>query len=459
MILVLGAGLAGLSTALHLDGAPFRVVERESDPGGLARSVDAGGFLFDFTGHLLHLRSERVARLCDDLLGGDQVRLERSAWIHYRDALVEYPFQVNTAGLPVDVRVDCVKGFAESLLAENRLPPGELLEPRPEDRLPLSFLNVKEPRGGYAASFKDWAIATFGPGFARHFFLAYNQKNFACDLATLSSDWVSWAIPKPTLDDVLRGALGHVAKEFGYNPRFRYPASGGIRRLPDAMARRLAAGGHPIETGVGVDRIDAPARVAHLSSGETVRYDALVATLPLPELFRLAAGLDPLAERAVADLRWCAVASFNFGVRGAFPHRRHWVYFPEPEFRFYRVGYPAHLTPAMAPDGMTSICAEVAYPAGGFPPDPGEEDRVVADLLAAGVLDDPRRIAVRRRLDLPYAYVLFDDVRRRVLPIVFRALLAHRIIPVGRYGSWSYLSMEDTILQGIETAEWLKQNA
>ena len=87
MIVVLGGGLAGLSTALHLD-SECRVLERETEVGGLARSVDPSGFTFDFTGHLLHVKDPGVIALVDELLGADQIHLERSAWIAYRGALV-----------------------------------------------------------------------------------------------------------------------------------------------------------------------------------------------------------------------------------------------------------------------------------------------------------------------------------------------------------------------------------
>lgn len=450
MIVIVGGGLAGLSCAWHLGDVPHVVLEREPEVGGLTRSVEDHGFLFDFTGHLLHLRDDVARRLCDELLGDDQEHLERSAWIQYRGALVPYPFQVNTAGLPLDVRVDCVQGFAESLLPENRAAPGGLVDPA--DPLPLSFLNVRTPTGGYASSFSEWTRRTFGEGFARHFFLPYNAKNFAVDLDTVSAEWVSWAVPKPALEDVLRGALGASEKEFGYNPRFRYPKSGGIRRLPDALARRLTT----VRTGAEVLRIDAARRQVHLRGGETLAYDRLVTSAPLPELIARLDGVGDEVREAARALRWCAVSSFNFGLRGPLGHDRHWVYFPEPDLSFYRVGFPSNLTPSMAPDGRSSVCAEVAYPSAAFPPGDDAEERVLADLVRADVIDDPARVVLRRRLDLPYAYVLFDEARRRALPVLFSALLERGIVPVGRYGAWDYLSMEQALLQGKETADRLR---
>ncbi len=76
MIVIIGAGLAGLSTAFHLKGLPYRVFEKEKEAGGLCRSYQKDGFTFDLTGHLLHFRQPEIKALVEDLLPG---RLEKHA--------------------------------------------------------------------------------------------------------------------------------------------------------------------------------------------------------------------------------------------------------------------------------------------------------------------------------------------------------------------------------------------
>jgi len=104
MIVVLGGGLAGLSTALHLrryaPRAAVVVVERESEPGGLARSRRVGPFTFDYTGHYLHLRDQETIALVETLLGDRLTAVERRAKIFARGALLDFPFQANLHGLP-----------------------------------------------------------------------------------------------------------------------------------------------------------------------------------------------------------------------------------------------------------------------------------------------------------------------------------------------------------------------
>ena len=84
MIVVLGGGLAGLSTALHLrryaPRAAVVVVERESEPGGLARSRRVGPFTFDYTGHYLHLRDQETIALVETLLGDPSKAKQKLGW-------------------------------------------------------------------------------------------------------------------------------------------------------------------------------------------------------------------------------------------------------------------------------------------------------------------------------------------------------------------------------------------
>ncbi|HJX53458.1 MAG TPA: NAD(P)-binding protein, partial [Polyangia bacterium] len=61
-VVILGGGLTGISTALHLR-RPWVLFEREAKLGGLAVSEERDGFHFDLTGHWLHLRDPAIKQL------------------------------------------------------------------------------------------------------------------------------------------------------------------------------------------------------------------------------------------------------------------------------------------------------------------------------------------------------------------------------------------------------------
>ena len=117
-IIILGAGITGLSTAYHLqqmiDNQPqlpvdYKIFEKESAVGGLCRSIYQDGFTFDYTGHLLHLREDYAKKLIKKLLKKNYQTHKRNSWIYSKGVFTRYPFQANTYGLPIDVIRQCDK--------------------------------------------------------------------------------------------------------------------------------------------------------------------------------------------------------------------------------------------------------------------------------------------------------------------------------------------------------------
>ncbi len=454
MVLILGAGLAGLSAAFHLDDRDVLVVERENEVGGLCRSIREQGFTFDYTGHLLHLRDADIRQWIEGLMPGAFAHLERSAWIHSHDVLTPYPFQVNTSNLPLAVRLECLTGFIETLRHPERraipVPDAVSVEPG------LPHLAVAPPPAEGEPNFLDWIHDSFGAGFAQHFFVPYNGKLWRRDLAQVTGDWVSWSIPRPELSDVLRGAITGSDKAFGYNPQFLYPAAGGIDHLPRALAAALPADRIRLDT--SVVSLDAGARRATFAGGETHDAETILTSIPLPTLARMTTDLPDALRDTAAELSHVSIRAVNLGVRGEAAHAdAQWIYVPEPRLPFHRVGLPAALTPAMAPPGHHALVAEIAY----LPDDePGAEahlQQTIDGLLELGLLRSPDDIVHTRVVDIPEAYVVFDSARRRALPELFRWYVQRRVVPMGRYGSWDYTSMEDSLRHGRSVAGWIRE--
>ncbi|HZJ72001.1 MAG TPA: FAD-dependent oxidoreductase [Planctomycetota bacterium] len=452
MVLILGAGLAGLSAAWHLRGRDVLVLEREAEVGGLCRSLREQGFTFDLTGHLLHLRDPSIRGWVTGLLPGGWELLQRSAWIRSHGVLTPYPYQVNTAALPLPVRLECLLGFVETLRhAERRgvpVPPAAPVAPG------LPFLAVAPEAAPDEPSFLDWVLDNFGAGFAKHFFLPYNTKLWRRELSEITGDWVSWSIPRPELADVLRGALAGNERRFGYNPEFLYPRAGGIDALPRAIATGLAPG--VVRTGCAIAALDAGRRTVTLEGGERLDAEAVLTSLPLPALARLTSDLPAALRASAAGLRHVSVRVVNLGVRGAPAHPgAQWIYFPEPDAPFHRIGLPAALTPAMAPAGHHSLVAEISYRPESPPGREESVEQTVAALLRCGLLASRADVVLTRVVEIPEAYVVFDRERRAVLPRLLRWFVERRVVPMGRYGAWDYLAMEDSLRHGRDAAAWL----
>ena len=424
-VVIIGAGLAGLSTAYHLKGRDSIVLEKGKVPGGLAGSRRSGEFTFYYTGHLLHLRDARVMALVEDLLPGELAVHERKAAIHSSGVLTPYPFQANTHGLPPRVVFDCVRGFVQTLLMGN------------------------EPSKDPDLSFRDWTLQTFGEGIGKHFMFPYNEKMWLRDLDRITADWVSWAVPRPSLDEVLRGALGIVNQGMGYNPTFRYPARGGIQVLPDRLAERVPG----IRYGEEVLALDLERREVRTSRGVTIPFSAVVNTMPLPLLLDRIAPREPGLDAAAASpLDWTEIYDLNLGVGRPAVSDQHWIYFPGPEYPFYRVGFPSNFSSTVAPKGCSSLYVEIAVRRGDRPDEGALVQGALEGLVRAGILQGGEEILTTDLVRIDPAYVLFDRARRRSLPAILAGLRERGVLSIGRYGAWTYSYMEAAIADGMKAA-------
>ena len=421
-VVIIGGGLAGLSAGHHLLEHEPVVFEKESAIGGLCRSFTQDGFTFDCTGHLIHLKNAYTKALVARLLPDAFNSHDRLAAIYSKSATTPYPFQANTYGLPPEVIKECVVGFVESMQLS--------------------------PNGG-PKNFHDWTLRTFGTGIAKHFMLPYNEKFWKQDLRTITSDWVSWSIPKPTLEEVVNGALGLTNKGMGYNPKFIYPKNGGIDCLPRALARPI----HDVHVNEAVEYIDPMKKYVRLKSGREHSYDFLISTLPLPIAFRM---LKDTPDSLVSDaerLHAISVLNINIGIDRPNISDQHWIYYPEDEFIFSRVGFPMNFSKSAAPPETSSMYIEITHQPG--QPFHLEEtfDRALADLRKCGILSSSDRVLTRHVLDIKYAYVVFDEHRQARLQHLIDYLESRDIFTAGRYGRWDYYSMEDSILSGKAAAE------
>jgi protoporphyrinogen oxidase len=434
MIVIVGAGLAGLSTAYHLSGMSYRLYEREQEVGGLCRSYQKDGFTFDYTGHLLHFRQAEIKALVEKLLVGKLQKHARQSFVYSHRTYTEYPFQVNTYGLPPEVVRECLMGFVATLTPQ-----------------PVSSIASKD------RSFKQWILDNLGEGMAKHFMLPFNEKLWQVPLDELTSDWVSWLVPKPELKDVVNGALGIKDKAFGYNPSFLYPADGGIRVLPESFLPGIDG----VLSGMELVELDTKRRRVMFRNrqeggGREEYYESLVSTIPIPELVRCCRDFPDHLKEAAEALRWVSVYNVNLGVSREQVSDKHWIYFPESEYPFYRVGFPTNFSPSLGRPGCSSMYVEISHR-------PTERqsaeqliDRARSGMERAGILQPDDELAVADVKDLRYAYVYFDRHRARAVPPILAELERRGIYSIGRYGRWEHTSMEDAIGQGKQLADRLR---
>ncbi len=414
--LIIGGGVSGLCAALFLGGDTL-ILEREGEPGGYCRSVRRDGFVWDYAGHFFHFRTDRGRDFFLSLFDeGEVLEAEKSCRVLYRGRLIGYPFQTHLQELDKAELIDCLY---------------ELFH-RPASAARDSFLAMLY--GGYGRAITD------------KFLRPYNEKLYACDLRGLSpaamGRFFPAAEPMAIIDSLKRETDG------SYNRRFFYP-KGGAGELAERLCRRLPP--DSLLTGRSLVSLDPAAKTAVDSEGMRYRYDRLINTAPLPRFLSL---LGPEGARLAAGLSANKVLALNLGFEGPGPlPGLHWLYVPEPEARYYRVGFYDSLQGG----GRASLYAEIAYPAGAEIDAEAALDETLFALRRQGLIQPDNRLLASCALIMDPAYVHIGPDTEQELRRVKAALASLDLYSIGRYGSWRYCSTEDCILEAAVLAEELKR--
>ncbi|MFC1623893.1 protoporphyrinogen/coproporphyrinogen oxidase [Candidatus Omnitrophota bacterium] len=425
-VVILGAGLAGLSTAYHLKQG-YSLYEKEESPGGMARSIHRDGYTFDYDGHLLHFRNEYTFSLLREFLDGNLAPHKRSSWVYSKKSYTRYPFQANFYGLPKDVVRDCLMGLIKARV------------------------NSLKEENASNGNFENWVKKTFGTGIAEHFMLPYNRKFWTLEPSELTCDWLDGFVPVPALEDIVTGAISSNTKPYGYNSRFWYPVNGGISEVVEGFLGRI----NNLHLNKRAVTIDQHRREIVFEDGVIKRFRNLVVTVPLPELFKILVNIPAQIKEAFSVLKFTSIFIVNLGIKKEDITDKHWVYYPEEDIVFYRTGFPSNFSMDVTPSKRSSIYAEISYS------DRKKMDKekavvnTVRDLKTLGIIRDEREVEVSLPIDIKYGYVVYDKNRKRAVHLIKDYLERFNIHSIGRYGSWRYMSMEDVILEGREMASCL----
>lgn len=404
--LIIGAGISGLATAAFLGrGADVVVLERDAEVGGYCKTVKKDGFVWDYSGHFFHFKhAELEAWLRARMPGHDLRTVTKKTFISYAGTWVDFPFQKNIHQLPQDEFIDCLYD--------------------------LYFARAPGMAAASEGNFKEMLYARFGRSIAEKFLIPYNEKLYATDVAALDRDAMGRFFPYAELTDVIRNM--RQADNSSYNATFTYPAGGAIEYI-HAIEREVAPSAVHLEE--PVEAIDLERRVARTPKGE-YRYRRLVSTVPFPGLLALC-GLEVDATWA-----WNKVLVFNLGFDRKGPQGVHWLYVPNPERVFYRVGFYDNILdqPRM------SLYVEVGFPKDAVIDVALTRERVLEDLAKEGLVTNQRVVAEHSVVMNP-AYV---HITARSLAEVNRLkarLGSQGVHSIGRYGGWTYCSIEDNLLE------------
>ncbi|MEM7434217.1 MAG: FAD-dependent oxidoreductase [Myxococcota bacterium] len=427
--LILGAGLAGLSAAYSLQSAgqdEWQVYERDSTPGGLARSQEVDGYRFDYGPHILFTIDEEIRELILDLLGDNFHAQDRKAYIYHHEhqLYTQFPFQAHLHGLPAEIVGDCLTSLVEAV---ERQAKGEF-----------------DPK-----NYREWMHGFFGDGIAERLMIPYARKIWTVDPSEMDFDWIARRVPTPNVERIIRGALSNEVGQVGATSQFWYTRYGGIGPLPHALSKRVE-NLHLERTAV---KIELQGRRVVFADGEVVPFRRLVYSLPLPFLPRFVDDLPPAVDRACRSLKYQGIHCVNLGIDREKISDKHWIYFYEDGFPFHRLSLPGNFSADTVPPGKSSISAEVAFsPSSPLDSDAAVQQTIDGLILSGLITRDDTVELVHTEAILP-AYVIYDLDRARNVAIIRDWLRENEIWSVGRFGEWQYFNMDHSLRSGRRAAE------
>ena len=407
-ILIIGGGITGLSVASFLGNqSDYLILEAGSDLGGYCKTTIRNGFVWDYSGHFFHFRNKEIKDYIMANMECEVVEVEKITDIDYKGTIVDFPFQYNINQLPKEDFLECL----------------------------IDMYNVGDVDN---TNFKSYVNSSLGKATSEKFLIPYNEKLYATDLNNLDANAMGRFFPKNIDFNELMSRMSNTSRYKSYNDTFIYPVKGSYEFVK-AILKTVDQ--QKIMLDSRFEEIDLDNKIAYTSNGP-IKFNKLVSTMPFNKL------LTTLGKDS-EDLTSNKVAVFNLGFDKSTDIKTHWRYFPGNEI-FYRIGFYNNI---LGQEKM-SLYVEI----GATTNQELNEDQLLAsvikDLKSSNIITD-HVLTDHQFIVMDPAYVHITKKSESTHNHWSDLNNANGIYSIGRYGSWTYCSIEDNIIQAKEIAEKL----
>ncbi len=346
-VVVIGAGPSGLTAAYELSrqGVSTIVIEKEHLVGGLARTEEFRGFLFDMGGHRFFTKNKKVNWFWRDILKDDFLRRPRLSRIYYKNKFFNYP--------PVPSNV--LKGLG-------------LLE---STTVVLSYLLWQVKPYPREETFEQWVTNRFGRRLFKIFFETYTEKVWGIRCSELRAEWAAQRIKGLTLRTALLSVVRKPKTKIKtLVHEFDYPRLGPGMMWNTVKDRIEQFGGsvlmqHDVveirRSGNRIDSIVVPCN----GKLESIQGTDFISSMPITEFVKnLRPSPPPGVLRAAEELKYrdfltvCLIVNS----RDLFPDN--WIYVHDPNVKVGRIQNYKNWSAEMVPDpsksslGLEYFCNE-----------------------------------------------------------------------------------------------------
>lgn len=413
--LIIGAGISGLTAANYLK-KDYLLIEKENEPGGYCRTIHRGDYVWDYAGHFFHFKTDEFRRLFhENIPEQDIISQTKRTKILYKGQLVDYPFQTNIHQLEKQEFIDC-----------------------------LYDLFQRKEKTEYS-DFLDMLYGKFGKSIVEKFLKPYNEKLYACDLHQLDKDAMGRFFPYADIPQIIANMKRE--QDSSYNSTFLYPRNGAGSFL-DVLYRRLDS--TKVRLGCTLTRVDAERKLAYTDGGEEISFEYLINTAPLNHFLAML-GTDAALELN-GRLSYNKVLVFNLGFSKKSAFKEHWIYVPDKDVNYYRIGFYDNI---LSTDKL-SMYVEIGYPKDAAVDTEQQLALTLENLKRCGIVTEDNSLITSSTILMDPAYVHIRRDTEAAIAEMKRSLAVSGIHTIGRYGGWTYCSMEDCMLEAKELVQALR---
>lgn len=420
-IVVIGAGPSGIGAGLSL-GQQGIVLEGASDIGGVCRTIEWDGAIFDLGGHSFHTPHPHVRELVFNALEMHEQKREARCFSYGK--VIDYPFQRHYKDLAIpDVVRECEEGLTDS----------------------------QEAKG--AAHFEDFIHRRFGPGIAKHFMLPYNKKLWGPDLTRMAADWTGERVASPKQKTESFEQTGGKRKPLQPDTQVAYPAKGGFGEIILALAKRLS----DLRMGKKVIGINPTDRTLQLQDGTTMRWQQIVSTLPVTELLKLLPRVPQTLQQDAERLEVLSLAVVLLVVGHPVDTPIQRFYCADADIPAHKIAINHNSSPFLRSLPHHGIMAEVSYC--NEKPSPGAqlEEQMMQGLLKIGVIRSRTEVRGTKVVDVKYGYPVPTHDRDAIVSRLKEWLATQGIYTCGRFGEWAYINSDEALHRGLRLGQELMQ--
>lgn len=439
---ILGAGPAGLAAAYTLtqEGQSVVTVERDNRVGGLAKSIKYQGFILDFGPHRFFTKLAPVLRLWNEVLGEDQVTVNRLTRIYYGEKYFSYPLKA-----------------LEAVLALGPVETARILS----SYLQAQLLHKRQPQ-----NFAEWVTSKFGRRLFEIFFEGYTEKLWGIPCTEISADWAAQRIKGLSLLKAARNALlGNDGQVKTLIDQFQFPRYGS-GQLYEKIADYLHRQQQSVLLNTEVVQVNhhnfqltqLTLRNRHTGVKSIVDCSGVISSIPINLLVQQLNPSPPASVMAAAkSLQFRNTILVYLIVEGRELFPDNWLYINEPSVRLGRVTNFANWSPEMLPNQQqTPLCCEYWC---NFNEPMWQQAEAELLQLAEQELRQIRLLhdelvtggfVVR----LPRTYPIYAGNYKTALAEIQAYLQGFTNLQLaGRYGAFKYNNQDHSLLMGICAAE------